>query len=301
MNDASQPEQKDGSAGDASAQATRSMIKTPMFTATHASRYQRQDLMKEINSREKTHLICYIGGGHTEIDREDVLGFVDLLHNIREGEAVDLMLHTPGGDAFEKLIALIHAKVIDSPFRVIVPDMAKSAGTLMALGARNILMSDTSELGMIDPQFPLKDNQGNEFMHSVMSYLDGYDERVRALQVNPKDPVALLMLDHFDAKIVTKFQGIRDRVRNFAEDLLKRQGASSSSISQELMSSARWRTHGQPIRWADAEQMGLPVQYVPPQDDRWTLYWMLYCLQRLEAGDDKKVFESAHVSRVVPG
>lgn len=277
--------------------------KTPMFTAMHAPRYQRQDLLKEINAREQTNLICYVGGRHTEIDRNDVIGFVDMLHNVAEGAPIDLLLHTPGGDvdACEKLIALIHAKTGENAFRVIVPDMAKSAGTLMALGANTIIMSDSSELGMIDPQFRMKDSQGNEFSHSVMAYLEAYAEHARALEANPKDQVALLMLDRFDPKVVRKFQGIRDRVRTFAEDVLKRRGAPASRISQELMSSARWKTHGQPIKHADATQLGLPVEYVTSTDERWTSYWKLYCLQRLEIGDDKKIFESSFVSQVFEG
>lgn len=284
-------------------QPERAPSKTPMFTAMHATRYQRQDLLKEINAREQTNLICYVGGRHTEIDRNDVIGFVDMLHNIAEGAAIDLLLHTPGGDvdACEKLIAMIHAKIGESTFRVIVPDMAKSAGTLMALRANTIIMSDSSELGMIDPQFRMKDSQGNEFSHSVMAYLEAYDEHARALRANPKDQVALLMLDGFDPKVVRKFQGIRDRVRIFAEDVLKRRGAQASWITQELMSSARWKTHRQPIKHADATQLGLPVQYLAMTDERWTSYWKLYCLQRLEVGDDKKIFESCFVSQVFEG
>ena len=274
--------------------------KTPMFTATNAARYQRQDVIKEVNAREGTELICYVGGNQTQIDRNDLVGFVDLLHNVEQSTAIDLLLHTPGGDvdACEKLIALIHAKAMDSRFRVIVPDMAKSAGTLIALAADTIFMSDSSELGMIDPQFSMKDNQGNRFSHSVTAYLEAYYEHVQALRKDPKDPVALLMLDGFDPKVVRKFQGIRDRVRSFAEDLLKRRGAPASSIVQDLMSAARWKTHGQPINHADATQFGLPVEYLAPTDERWLTYWKLYCLQRLEVGDDKKLFESSYVSQI---
>jgi len=278
------------------------MSKTPMFTATHAARYLRQDLMKEINRREKTQLICYVGGLRTEIDRNDIVGFVDLLHNFDQGQPIDLMLHTPGGDvdACEKLVDLIHSKTAGSAFRVIVPDMAKSAGTLMALAASSILMSDTSELGMIDPQFLMKDAQGNAFWISVMAYLEAYDEHARALRENAKDPVAMLMLSGFDPNVVRKFQGIRDRVRTFAEDLLKRRGAPASRISAELMSSAKWKTHAQPISHANAAQMPLPVEYLAPGDERWLSYWRLYCLQRLEIGEDKKMFESAFVSQIIP-
>ncbi|MGH6956452.1 MAG: SDH family Clp fold serine proteinase, partial [Caulobacteraceae bacterium] len=275
--------------------------KTPMFTARNSARYERQDLMRAINTAENTDLICYIAGVDTQITRDDLLGFVDMLHNVEPGRPVDLMLHTCGGDvdACEKLVAVLHAKVGASPLRVIIPDMAKSAGTLMALGANAILMSDTSELGMIDPQFPMRDRQGNEIWHSVTAYLEAYEEHAAALRANPKDPMPMLMLDSFDPKVVRKFQGIVSRVRTFAEDQLKRQGLPASTISAELLSSSRWKTHGQPIRHADATQLGLPVVYVPDDDPRWARYWRLYCLQRLEIGEGGKIFESSFVSQVI--
>jgi len=279
----------------------RPPTKTPMFTARNSARYERQELIKAINEAEKTQLICYVAGHETLINRDDLLGFVDMLHNVADGEPIDLMLHTCGGDvdACEKLVAAIHAKAGESPFRVIVPDMAKSAGTLMALGANSVIMSDTSELGMIDPQFPMQDRQGNEIMHSVVAYLEAHDEHVAALRRDVKDPIALLMLDSFDAKVVRKFQGIRDRVRTFAEDLLKRQGLPASAITAELLSSSRWKTHGQPIRHADATQLGLPIEYIAPDDPRWSRYWRLYCLQRIEIEAGSKIFESSFVSQVV--
>jgi len=144
----------------------------------------------------------------------------------------------------------------------------------------------------------MKDSHGNEFWHSVMAYLEAYQEHSEALQRNPKDPVALLMVEGFDPKVVRKFQGIRDRVRTFAEDLLKRRGAPASRISHELMSSARWKTHGQPITHADATQMGLPIHYLAPTDECWGTYWKLYCLQRIEISDAKnKRFLSRRSSR----
>jgi Serine dehydrogenase proteinase len=281
--------------------AKRPLTKTPMFTARNSARYERQELIKQIDDAERTHLICYVGGPNTEIDRNDIIGFVDLLHNIPEGQPIDLFLHTFGGDvdACEKLIRLIHASVIDTPFRVVIPDVAKSAGTLMALSANEILMSDTSELGMIDPQFPMRDNQGNEFWHSVIAYLDAHEEYAMAIRSDRNDPVALLRLDNFDAKVVRKFQGIRDRVRTFAEDLLKLRGLPASTIANELMSPSRWKTHGQPISHADAAQLGLPILYIPTNDPRWTRYWKLYCLQRLAIGQNGKIFESSYVSQVI--
>ena len=60
--------------------------------------------------------------------------------------------------------------------------------------------------------------RGTELYYSVTGYLEAYEEHAKALRKSPQDPVALLMLDGFDPRTVNKFQGIRDRVRTFAED-----------------------------------------------------------------------------------
>ena len=50
-------------------------------------------------------------------------------------------------DSAEKLVRMVRSKVGAAALRIIVPDFAKSAGTLMVLGADSVVMSDMSELG----------------------------------------------------------------------------------------------------------------------------------------------------------
>ncbi len=72
----------------------------------------------------------------------------------RDDSEIDLWLDSTGGniDAAYKLINVIrhHADV----FRVIIPDYAKSAATLLAIGADEIIMGPASELGPLDAQLP---------------------------------------------------------------------------------------------------------------------------------------------------
>lgn len=173
---------------------TTVLKRTPLFEAMNAARYARQSLIREIEAKTATTLICYVAGAGRQISRQDTLGLVDLLHNIPKGADVDLLLHSPGGDidAAEKLIGLVRRRA--RRVRVIVPDFAKSAATLIALGADEILMSDTSELGAIDPQIELLDANGNGSTHSAQSYLDAYEKNATALQSDPTDSVARLML-----------------------------------------------------------------------------------------------------------
>jgi hypothetical protein len=278
--------------------------KTPLFQAINAARYQRQALIREIQETTDSKLLCYTAGVLAPIDREDVVCFVDLLHNVLHGQSIDLLLHTGGGDidAAEKLMTMIRKKASTSQVRVVVPDYAKSAGTLIALGADRILMSDASELGPIDPQVIRADHNGNRMRHSVKNYLDAYSEHQKALADNPDDVTARMMLSKLDPETVHLFKGIMARATKCAEKQL-RQGMMKESGNWTLAVSAllyapQFQTHGQPISWEDAADpsIGLTVDYHAPDDELWLKYWQLYCLQALAVGDTQKLFESEIVS-----
>jgi hypothetical protein len=275
--------------------------KTPMYEAIHAARYHRQALIKRIQEEHGRHLICYVSGKSACIDRDDTAGFMEILHNIRPGESVDLLLHTGGGDvdAAEKLMAMVQATVAGGQFRAIIPDFAKSAGTLIVLGADALLMSDSSELGTVDPQIWTGDGRGNMICHSVLSYLDAFKIQAEKLRENPDDPVARLMLSKLDPTTLRHYEAIRDRARSFAEGQLKRKGRNFSQIASVLMDIGRWQSHGQMITWQDAKELGLPVEYLQPRSKQWQAYWHLYCLLRLAVKDRQNIFESDYASLIL--
>ena len=120
--------------------------RTPLFQANSAARYQRQEIIRQIQARTGHPLICYVSGSRRSVDEDDTMPFVDLLHNVPPGQGLDLLLHTGGGsiDAAEKLIRMLRSKVGEAELHIIVPEFAKSAGTLMVLGADSVVMSDMS-------------------------------------------------------------------------------------------------------------------------------------------------------------
>lgn len=283
--------------------------KTPFFQAIHALRYQRQALIHQTQERTRRKLICYISGSGASIERDDTIGFGDLLHSVPPNKDLDLMLHTGGGDidAAEKLISMVRKHVGVSTLRIIVPDYAKSAGTLIALGADYIVMSDTSELGPIDPQVLLSDGNGNRIWHSVQSYLDAYKTYSEALTLDPNDIAARIMIQKLEPATVQQFQVIMIRARKLAENQLQhwmfRKGGNFTQAAAELIDTTRWQSHGQMITWEDAQdpKIGLSVEYQHPQSLEWQEYWQLYCLQRLAIQDNQKLFESDHVSLTIDG
>jgi hypothetical protein len=297
---------EDSSTGEVTGNLAVPPMKTPLFQAIHAARYQRQALIREIQEETNSKLICYVSGVDSSVDRGDIVCFVDLLHNIAPGESVDLLLHTGGGDidAAEKLITMLRTRVGASRLRVAVPHYAKSAGTLIALGANSIVMSDTSELGPIDPQIVRSDNNGDRLSHSVKNYLDAYEDYCEKLKKNPDDVVARVMLSQLDPSTVRLFQSVMERAREFAEKqlrsaMMKEEGNWSQAV-RVLLNTTRFWTHGQPISWQDAQdEIGLTIEYMEPTNPLWLKFWQVYCRQMLAVGDREKLFESEIASLII--
>ncbi|MFR2451573.1 MAG: SDH family Clp fold serine proteinase, partial [Clostridia bacterium] len=84
----------------------------------------------------------------------DMDGFMNAIKGMDCSKGLDLILHTPGGDpsAAEGIVKYLRLK-FQNDIRVIVPQMAMSAGTMIACSAREIIMGKASCLGPIDPQF----------------------------------------------------------------------------------------------------------------------------------------------------
>ena len=277
--------------------------RTPMFKALNAERYGRQTLIKKIQEKTKNHLICYVATQSSSLTREDSIGFAEVLYNIPRNSSIDLLINSPGGDidAAEKIVSMLRATVGKGILRIIVPDFAKSAGTLIALAADKIVMSDSSELGPIDPQFVKKDSDGNQHWHSILNYLSAYDKLSKELKDDPNNLPAKMMFSKFDATTVELFEAIKQRARTLAEEHLNRwmfqhKKATYTKIAGDLMDLTKWPAHGQMISWEDAKQMELEVEYFEPDDKLWKSYWELYCFQRLAIKDHEKLFESEHVS-----
>lgn len=89
----------------------------------------------------------------TAVNDKDKAGFMLAVHKLNKDTGLDLILHTPGGDiaATESLVDYLNS-IFGKNIRVIVPQISMSAGTMIALSAKEIIMGKQSNLGPIDPQ-----------------------------------------------------------------------------------------------------------------------------------------------------
>lgn len=87
------------------------------------------------------------------INDNDKNALMQAVYNLDKSKGLDLVLHTPGGDiaATESIIDYLHS-IFNGNIRAIIPQMAMSAGSMIALSCNSIMMGKQSCLGPIDPQ-----------------------------------------------------------------------------------------------------------------------------------------------------
>ena len=126
------------------------------------------------------------------ITPDDVRGLAEVVRGIPE-DAVDIILHSPGGspEAAESIVAVLRSQF--KHVRVLVPVMAKSAATMIALSANEILMPISAELGPIDPQFLLSDGRGGQRMTPAQAIIDDVQRAQQAIVTQQPDAPVWLM------------------------------------------------------------------------------------------------------------
>jgi hypothetical protein len=120
----------------------------------------RNRYLTKVSLKTGRNLIAYYSGwlqkpksADAIINDKDKSGLMLTIHRMDRTKGLDLILHTPGGDlaATESLVDYLRS-MFGNDIRVIIPQIAMSAGTMIALSAREVVMGKHSNLGPIDPQ-----------------------------------------------------------------------------------------------------------------------------------------------------
>ena len=128
-------------------------------TANQAVDLTRRGYLQQLHNYRQRNIIAYYSGWlskpgllETEINDEDKNGFLAAVHRLDRNLGLDLILHTPGGSlaATESIVDYLR-KMFGRDIVAVVPQMAMSAGTMLACSCAEIFMAKHSNLGPIDP------------------------------------------------------------------------------------------------------------------------------------------------------
>ena len=245
---------------------------SPFFRAAESARYQRQEEIRNYEAETGHSLVVFWGPIHSAV----ITPFADAVLDVSTDRPLDLILTSNGGDGETaiRMAAMCHSG--RDIFRVIVPDTAASAATLLALAAESIVMSDTSALGPVDPQVFLPARKGYFPAKDIVKIVDDLDHRTKA---NPHafELYSSLLAD-IDAVTYQTAKAAIERTRELVPEVLRlRQTPPSQeeieSITKNLQSSPM---HSATIGHARASDLGLPAVYLKPSSRRWDMLWRLH-------------------------
>lgn len=124
-------------------------------------RQKRLALLKSVAKERSSIVIAYVTASRgligAQIGSDVIRLFRELLGPIGRVPKIDLLLITRGGHTLTPLRLMSLLREFAGKVNVLVPYMAHSAGTLIALGADEIVMGAMGELGPVDPSV------GNQF------------------------------------------------------------------------------------------------------------------------------------------
>lgn len=90
---------------------------------------------------------------NTSINDQDMNAFMATVHKLDKSKGLDLILHTQGGNiaATEGIVNYLKS-LFHNDIRAFIPQISMSAGTMIAMSCKEIIMGKQSSLGPIDPQ-----------------------------------------------------------------------------------------------------------------------------------------------------
>lgn len=203
-----------------------------------------------------------------------------------DGKEIVMLINSPGGEGVsaERIVNVCRSYGPKSSFSVIVPKKAKSAATMICFGADEIGMSRTSELGPVDPQIMVSDENGRPVsLHAAHEIIESYEDLMnKANRTKGRLEPYLQQLARFDAKDIRRIRSAQALSASISIKCLKtgvmsrRSNSSIEKMIRPFLDPAYTKMHSRPIHHDVARQCGLPVKLYDLRSPTWVLVSELY-------------------------
>ena len=237
--------------------------------------YVRRKYIVQLYEHSKRNTILYASGwlqkqntqpDAISINDEDMQAFMEVSHGLK-GENLDLILHSPGGsiEAAEAIVSYLRSRF--SNIRVIVPQLAMSAATMIACAADKIVLGKHSSLGPTDPQIIIPTYFGVRSV-PAQAVLDQFD-LAKEECVDPARLSAWLpMLSQYGPDLLVRCESAlqlsRELVKAWLESYMFKHvddpSEKAEQISNWLADHKNFKSHGRHIPRVDLENRELAVE-----------------------------------------
>ncbi|MCX6647075.1 MAG: serine protease [bacterium] len=207
------------------------------------------------------------------ISDEDLQGIMEVICKL-PGPNLDLILHSPGGslEAAEALVKYLRSKF--EHIRVMVPQLAMSAATMIACAADEIVLGKHSFLGPIDPQIIVATPLGPR-MIAAQDILDQFELAKKECQDPAKMGAWLPMLSQYGPDLLVQCSNTQGLSKELVTEWLQKymfkndndRNNKAASIANWLSDHSHFKTHGRHISRAELEARGLKIVALEEDQD----------------------------------
>lgn len=228
----------------------------------------RRSYLKKLAEFTGRNTIAYYSGwlskggvAGIDITDEDTNSFMTCINGMDRSKGLDLILHTPGGGiaATESIVQYLRV-MFKNDIRAIIPQIAMSAGTMVALSCKSIVMGVHSSLGPIDPQLAgiPADVVVTEFQRA---YAEIKEDPVKAHVWAP-------ILSRYTPSFLTQCEYATTWSKTFVHDMLKSNMLYEESsaelkameIVESLSSSSLNKAHDKHIHASALKLLGIKIE-----------------------------------------
>ena len=232
----------------------------------------RRKYILEIQKKTGRNVIAYYSGWLQRGNAVDVIvndkdknAFMVNIHKLDRTRGLDLILHTPGGDlaATESIVDYL-TQMFGKDIRAIIPQISMSAGTMMALSCKEIIMGKQSNLGPIDPQM------GGVACQAV---LDEFEKAKDDIRKNPQAaPLWQVIISKYHPTFLGECQNSIEWSEKLAFDWLKRNmcegdEAKTKKILKEFSDHKTNKSHARHISKEKCKEIGISVVDMEEDND----------------------------------
>ncbi len=206
----------------------------------------RKSLYEKLADARNSQVLTYITGDrnnlYTQIASDAVVYIGDLLDHYEGADRISLYLYTRGGETLAAWSIVNLLREFCDYLEIIIPSKCHSAGTLICLGADNIVMTKQATLGPIDPTVNTAINPGvpghPETVRNPVSVEEaaGFLEMARTeagMKAEQSMTAAYLKLaDHVHPLVLGKVSRTRSQIQDLASKLLSMHMEDKDKISK---------------------------------------------------------------------
>lgn len=257
-----------------------------VITEQNQAHATRAELYKDLEKEFGMPVVSFFTSFYhpVMIEDTDAAMIEGLLQRMDLSNGLALLINSPGGIglAAERILNVCKSYSKTGEFIAVVPGKAKSAATMVCMGASKVLMSKTSELGPIDPQVRVN-KDGNEMSVALCNLVASYEELFSDAAATKGNLQPFLQaLANYDPRQIKEYKTAIELAEDVAIRALKA-GMMSTSTASEIkkkiavfLTPDKTKSHGRSIFHEEATSCGLNVELIDLDSELWRKSYELY-------------------------